>query len=142
MLYLRSLRKAAKIFIFLFAAVSLSGCYSLKTVPLNSVQSFPQKRKILLIHADDSLWSINNYVISGNEITGQIFRDSVKTPKLLVTNIYVAPVSAVKVENTRLTFSRGNIGKVDYYVPDWWRIVGTAPILYLLIMPSIYSIIY
>ena len=142
MLHLRNLRKAAKIIIFLFAAVSLSGCYSLKTVPLNSTQSFPQKRNILLIHADDSLWSVINYVISGNEITGQLFRDSVKTSKLQVTNIYVAPVSAVKVENATLTFSRGNIGKVDYYVPDWWKIIGTASILSLFIYPTIASLFY
>jgi hypothetical protein len=131
MLQFTDLRKTLKLVIFLLIGVCLCGCYSLKTIPLNSVKSFPPKRNIVLIHADDSIWAVTKFLISENELTGQIYRDPVKITKLKGTHVYVAPLTAVKVEEMKLTVPGRNIGKADYFVLDWWKILGTFGIVLL-----------
>ena len=131
MLQFTDLPKTLKLVMILLTGLCLSGCYTLKTIPLNSVKSFPQKRDIVLIHADDSIWTITKFLVSENELTGQIYRDSVKITKLKGTHVYVAPVTAVKVENMKLTVPRGNIGKADYFVLDWWKTLGTVGVVLL-----------
>lgn len=132
------LRKALKLLIFLFAAVTLTGCYSLKSVPLSSI---PQSRNVIMLHADDSLWAVSNYTISGKDLTGLIYQDSLQISKTKVTHLYAAPLSAVQVEGTRITVPVGNIGKADYYTTDWWQILGgtaIATVLLLTIIPSLF----
>ena len=69
-----NLRKAAKILLILFSGLFLTGCYSLKTIPVNSALSFPQKRSILVIHTDDNFWAIDDFAITGND--GRVYNIS------------------------------------------------------------------
>ncbi len=130
MLHTTGLLKALRTVIFLFAAVTLAGCLTLKTA---TISTFPQKRNVIMLHADDSLWAVSNYTFSGNTLTGLIYQDSLKLKKLKVIHLYAAPLTAVNIEGTRLTVPTGNIGKTDYYRIEWWRTIGgTAIITYLL----------
>jgi hypothetical protein len=126
-----NLRKVTKIILILFSGLFLSGCYSLKTIPVNSALSFPQKRSILVIHTDDNFWAIDDFAITGNDLTGEICPDSLKLSKLKVAHVYVAPADAVRFDGIRLTIPTGNIGKADFYRADWWRIVGTSAVIAL-----------
>lgn len=129
MLHAANLPKALKTVIFLFIAVTITGCYSLKTVSLSTI---PPKRNVIMLHADDSLWAISNYAFSDGNLTGLIYRDSLKITRLKVTHLYAAPASAVKIEGTRLTVPTGNIGKADYYVVNWWMTLGGSAVVALI----------
>lgn len=129
MLHEANLTRALKTVIFLFIAVTITGCYSLKTVTLSTI---PQKRNVIMLHADDSIWTVSNYSFSDNYLTGLIDQDSQKITRLKVTHLYAAPASAVKIEGTRLTVPTGNIGKADYYVVNWWMTLGGSAVVALI----------
>ena len=124
MLRLENLRKVVKAALVIFIGISLSGCYNLKTISLNNVRQLSPARNIMLIHAADSLWAVSNFIISENKITGHIFRDSLALTKLKVTHLYVAPLSAVKIEGRIIVIQKENIGKTDYFALNWWEILA------------------
>lgn len=123
MLHENDLRKALKTVMFLILAVTAVGCYSLRTA---SISSIPQKRNVIMLHADDSLWAVSNYTVSDGIVTGLIYQDSLKIKKLKVAHLYAAPVSAVKIDGTRLSVPTGNIAKTDYWVINLWLTLGGA----------------
>lgn len=139
MLHLTSLRKAFKIVIFLLIGGSLTGCYSLKTTSLSTI---PPQRNIIMLHAGDSIWAVSKYTLSDNNLVGLIYQDPMKITKLKVTHLYAAPVSAVKIEGSRLTVPTGNISKADYFVVDWWVTLGGAAVLAVVIYTFIPSLFY
>ncbi len=121
MLHEDDLWKALKTVMFLILAVTAAGCYSLRTASLSSI---PQKRNVVMLHADDSLWAVSNYTVSDGILMGQIYQDSLKITKLKVTHLYAAPLSAVKIDGNRLSVPAGNIAKTDYYVINLWLTLG------------------
>jgi hypothetical protein len=139
---LKKFRIAEKTVVFLFLCISLSGCTVLRTIPLKDTMTFPQNRFTLIIHADDSLWTVQSFIVSENDLTGQIVRHPVKIPGSKVSHIYVAPVSAVKIEGRNLTIPTPNIGKADYYATDWWLTLGGAAFLASLILTYFPAFIY
>ncbi len=139
MLHAADLLKALRTVIFLFAAVTVTGCITLKTTTLSSI---PPNRNVIMLHADDSLWAVSNYTFSDNTLTGLIYQDSLKIKKLKVIHLYAAPLTAVNIEGTRLTVPTGNIGKTDYYRIEWWRTIGGTAIITYLLYVTLSSLIY
>jgi len=121
MLHEDDLRKALKMVMFLILAVTAAGCYSLRTASLSSI---PQKRNVIMLHADDSLWAVSNYTLSDGILTGLIYQDSLKITMRKVTHLYAAPLTAVMIDGTRLSVPAGNIAKTDYWVTDLWLTLG------------------
>ncbi len=130
MLHRGTVLKVVKVALVIFIGISISGCYNLKTIPSNRITQLPPDRKILLVHANDSIWAVNNYYLSGDIFTGKIFQASSRYQKLQVTHIYVAPPSAVKIEEGNLIVPIKNIGKTDYYALNWWEIVGVLTVAF------------
>jgi len=95
-----------------------------------------------MLHADDSLWAVVNYSISGKDLTGLIRRDPAEISKTHVTHIYAAPFSAVQVEGDKITVPVSNIGKADYYTTDWWLIFGGTALVAVLLLTFIPSMFY
>jgi hypothetical protein len=131
---LRDFRIAEKTAVILFACISLSGCTVLRTIPLKDTMNFPQNRFTLIIHADDSLWTVQSFVVSENDLAGQIVRHPVKFPRSKVSHVYAAPLSAIKIEGSRLTVPKVNIAKVDYYATDLWSTIGCTLFLATLVI--------
>jgi hypothetical protein len=123
MLHEDDLRKALKTVMFLILAVTAAGCYSLRTASLRSI---PQKRNVIMLHADDSLWAVSNYTVSDGILTGLIYQDSGKITRMKVTHLYAAPLSAVKIDGTKLSVPAGNIAKTDYWEINLWLTLGGA----------------
>jgi hypothetical protein len=121
MLQKLSLRKAIRTVMFLLACLCLTGCYTLKTVALNSI---PANRKILVIHADQNFWAVDNYTISDGVLTAVLCSDSIKISKPKIVDIYVAPVESVAIEGTMLKVPTVNIGKTDYHALNLWETLG------------------
>jgi hypothetical protein len=137
MLHELSLRKATKIVMFLLTCLSMTGCYTLKTVTFNSI---PEKRKILVIHSDKNFWAVDNYSISNGALTAMLCSDSVKIRKSKVVDIYVAPAESVTIDGNQLTVPTMNIGKTDYHALNFWEtlglIAGTGWLLYSFLLPA------
>jgi hypothetical protein len=111
MLHTLSLRKAIKTVIFLLACLLMTGCYSLKTVPVNSI---PAEREILVIHAENDYWNVDSCSISDGILTARICSDDVKIRKGNSAHVYAAPNSAVTVNGAYLAVPVVNIAKTDY----------------------------
>jgi hypothetical protein len=139
MLHEDDLRKALKTVMFLILAVTAAGCYSLRTASLSSI---PQKRNVIMLHADDSLWAVSNYTVSDGILTGLIYQDSLKITKLKVTHLYVAPATAVKIDGTRLSVPAGNIAKTDYWVVDLWLTLGGVAAIAIVAFTFLPSLFY
>ncbi|MCJ7821315.1 MAG: hypothetical protein MUP53_08935 [Bacteroidales bacterium] len=95
-----------------------------------------------MLHADDSLWAVSNYSISGKDLTGLISRNSLQISKTKVTHLYAAPLSAVQIEGAKITVPVGNIGKADYFAADWWQILGGTALVAVLLLNFIPSLFY
>jgi hypothetical protein len=78
----------------------------------------------MIVHADESQWTVVNYSFTDNLLTAQIGHDTLKVRKGKTVHIYAAPVSAVRVEDTTLTVPLINIGKADYYALNFWETAG------------------
>jgi len=139
MLHEDDLRKALKTVIFLILSVTVAGCYTLRTASLSSI---PQKRNVIMLHADDSLWAVSNYTISDGILTGLIYQDSLKITRLKVTHLYAAPLTAVKIDGTSLSVPAGNIAKTDYWVTDLWLTLGGAAAIAVVAFTFIPSLFY
>lgn len=121
MLHSLSLRKAFTIVMFLMACFVMTGCYTLTNVTSTSI---PAKMEAMIVHADESSWTVVNYSIADSIMTAQISPDTLKIKRGKTVHIYAAPVSAVKVEDTTLTVPLINIGKADYYALNFWETAG------------------
>jgi hypothetical protein len=131
--------KALKTVMFLILAVTAAGCYSLRTA---SISNIPQKRNVVILHADDSLWAVSNYTVSDGFLTGQINQDSLKITKLKVTHLYAAPASAVEIDGTKLSVPAANIAKTDYWVFDTWLTLGGITAIASIVLTYLPSLFY
>ena len=111
MLQTLSLQKALRAVIFLLTCLFMTGCYSLKSVPLSGI---PAERQILIVHAYDNYWTVDSYSVSEGVLTGHIGPDDLKVNKSNSAHLYVAPSTAVTVEGETVTVPTANIAKADY----------------------------
>ena len=137
-----NLRNHKKIFLqalFLIITLGFSGCMTLKTIPVNSLDGLNDKRNFLRVHAEESYWLITNYSINDNVLKGDVISGSEKIRKGKITDVYAAPADAVRVENNTLTLPLKNIGKVDYPAVDVFMVSAGVTLLALFfIFPAIW----
>ncbi|MDM8002092.1 MAG: hypothetical protein QUS66_04155, partial [Bacteroidota bacterium] len=101
-----------------------SDVYKRQTLTNVTSTSIPAKMEAMIVHADESSWTVVNYSIADSIMTAQISPDTLKIKRGKTVHIYAAPVSAVKVEDTTLTVPLINIGKADYYALNFWETAG------------------
>jgi len=99
----------------------ITGCYTLTTVTTSTI---PPRTEAMIVHADESHWTVVDYSFTDNILTAQISPDTVKFKKGKTVHIYAAPVSAVTVDGTTLTVPVNNIGKTDYFALNFWETFG------------------
>lgn len=107
-----NLRKVSGFGIFLALCFGITGCFSLKTVPVNKI---PAEREILIIHAEDNYWTADRYTVADGILSAHLGTDTLKIRKGKTAHVYVAPVSAVRVDGADLTVPVMNIAKADYH---------------------------
>lgn len=129
-----SIVKGIVIFILLFSA---SGCYTIRTIPVNNLYGLTKTRTIARIHADDSLWIINNFRVESRVLSGSIYKYYNELPKSNIVDIYVAPLEAVKVEGGTLSLPSSNIGKIDYPVIEPLKTFGFGGLIFLFLVSMI-----
>lgn len=111
MLHALSLRKALRAVMFLLTCLLMTGCYTLKTVPVTGI---PAERQILIVHADENYWTVDNFSVSDGMLTGHIAPGDLKVKKGNSAHLYVAPTTAVTVEGDTVRVPTANMAKADY----------------------------
>lgn len=140
MLEIKSSLVVARTLIIAAILSTLSGCYTIKTISPYNLNEISPKRGIMNVHADDSLWVINNYQVKSRVLSGTIYTSSIKVSKSSVIDIYVAPPEAVRVEGDQLSVSTDNIGKADYPVIEPWKTYLGGGVLFLVLFNMFMSI--
>lgn len=125
MLHALSLRKALRAVMFLLPCILITGCYGLKTVPVTGI---PAERQILIVHAEDNYWTVDSYTVSEGMLTGHVAPGDLKVRKGNSAHIYVAPSTAVTVEEETLTVPTSNIAKADYLAVETNDTIGFSAI--------------
>lgn len=131
MLSALSLKKALRAVMFFLVSILMTGCYGLKTVPVNKI---PAERKILVIHAEDNFWRTDSYSISDGILTAHIAADSIKVDRGNSAHVYAAPISAVNIEGATLTVPVLNIAKADYHEFNMGETAGFGAVWVLIVL--------
>jgi hypothetical protein len=116
----------------------LTGCFSLKNVPTNQVTKMPERKDVYYFHSDDSVWIVYPIPAPNGQFTGIIIDpDNINNNRLRQVHIYAGPLSAIKIENQKLSVPMENIGKVENYKINAGMIISSIGIVLLLfLIPS------
>ena len=117
-----------------------SGCYILKTVPADNLTRLHDKRNIMRIHSNDSLWLLTEYRVNEGVLTGKVGGDTGKIVPGKVVDVYIAPSDALHVDGIYLSVPVSNIGKVDYPGHDALQITVGAVLGFLFVVaPGLFA---
>lgn len=115
----------------------ISGCSSSRQGSVGDLSSAPNWKNLYFFHSGDSTWIVRPVTEAGNHFAGIIYKsESVKKNRQV--RIYAEPLSAVKIENGRLTVPMENIVKVENHRIGPAVIIGSIGLLGLLfLLPAI-----
>lgn len=128
------LHKPVIILLVFFPALVLMSCVTSKEVPPGEISKVPDWKNLYYFHSDDSIWIVKPITEAGNQFTGLIYNPEV-IKKIRQVHIYAEPLSAVKIENGKLSVPMENIVKVENYKINAGMIiasVGIVAVLFLL----------
>ncbi len=114
-------QKVVSILLSFIVVISSSGCYSIKSLTRNDIQS--ANRTVYYLHGSDASYKLSNAVISEDFLTGSIDYVVSNTEKSKVINIYAAPDSSIKKNGDRVQVPFRNIVKVEVYKVDGLKTV-------------------
>jgi hypothetical protein len=115
----------------------ISGCSASRSGSAEELSTSPNWKNLYYFHSGDSTWIVRPVTEAGNHFTGIIYKPEV-VKKSRQVRIYAEPLSAVKVENGRLTVPMENIVKVENHRIGPGVIIGSVGLLGLLfLLPAI-----
>ncbi len=123
--------------IFATSFFLISGCSASRNNSEGDLSSAPNWKNLYLFHSGDSTWIVRPVTEAGNHFAGMIYKSEV-VKKSRQVRIYAEPLSAVKIENGRLTVPMENIVKVENHRIGPGVIIGSIGLLGLLfLIPTI-----
>jgi len=125
--------------IFIVPLLINYSCVTLKSIQPANLSEIPEKRTMMRIHSDTTIWILKKYEIENNVISGEITKSIEKNQRFKVVDVYAAPFEAVKVSEDRVTLSVNNIGKIDYSAYDTFSVVAISILGSLIIILPIIS---
>lgn len=96
--------------------LQLSGCRSLRSLPLNEIQS--SEKMQYYVHGQDIFYQISGTAMSDGILTGIISNPSEPPARSKVMHIYIAPDSAIRVKDNVVSIPFSNIAKAETYEKD------------------------
>jgi len=126
------------IMIILAAAVAgISGCSASRAGTAGDLSSSPSWKNLYYFHSGDSIWIVRPVTEAGSHFAGIIYEPEA-IQKSRQVRIYAEPLSAVKIENGRLSVPMENIVKVENHRIGPGVIIGSISLLGLLfLLPAI-----
>lgn len=121
-------QKAVSVLLSFIMLISTSGCFSLRSLPKNDMQS--TNKSTYFLHGPHSSYKLTNTSISDGILSGSIDYVVSAVPKVKRIHIYAAPDSAIIKTGDRLQVPFKNIVKVEDYtfngVKTFVGITGTV----------------
>lgn len=123
--------------IFVTSLIFISGCSASRNSASGDLSSAPNWKNLYIFHSGDSTWIVKPVTEAGNHFAGIIYKPEI-VKKSRQVRIYAEPLSAVKIENGRLTVPMENIVKVENHRIGPGVILGSIGLLVLLfLIPTI-----
>jgi len=133
-------KKLISLAVLIMLATSLliiPGCSASRNSTAVDLSSAPNWKNLYFFHSGDSTWIVKPVTEAGNHFAGIIYKPEV-VKKSRQVRIYAEPLSAVKIENGRLTVPMENIVKVENHRIGPGVIIGSIGLLGLLfLIPTI-----
>jgi len=127
----------AALIIFATSLFLISACSATRRSTAGDLSSAPNWKNLYFFHSGDSTWIVKPVTEAGNHFAGIIYMPEV-VKKSRQVRIYAEPLSAVKIENGRLTVPMENIVKVENHRIGPGVIIGSIGFLGLLfLVPAI-----
>ena len=130
-------QKPVTILFFIIPIFALFSCVTSKDLPSGQISKVPNWKNLYYFHAEDSTWIVKPFTEAGNQFTGLIYNPEV-IKKSRQVHIYAEPLSAVKIENGKLTVPMGNIIKVENYKINAGMIIASVGIIGLLFLLPVF----
>lgn len=131
-------QKSSTILFCIIPLFTYISCVTSKDKPPGQISKVPNWKNLYYFHAEDSTWIVKPVTEAGNQFTGLIYNPEV-IKKSRQVHIYAEPLSAVKIENGKLTVPMGNIVKVENYKINAGMVIASVGVLVLLfLLPVIF----
>jgi hypothetical protein len=126
-------RRSGLILFYITLILILISCVTSKDLPPGQISKVPSWKNLYYFHAKDSTWIVKPITEAGNQFTGLIYSHEV-IKKSRQVHIYAEPLSAVKIENGKLTVPMENIVKVENYKINAGMVIASVGIVALLFL--------
>jgi hypothetical protein len=113
------------------------GCSTAKNISPGQISRIPNWKNLYYFHAGDSIWIVKPVPVAGNQFSGMIFRPE-KIKKNRQVHIYADPLSAVIIDNGRLSVPMDNITKVENYKISAGSVITAVAIVTLLFLTPVF----
>jgi len=125
--------KSCSFFFYIIFVISFISCASQKNASQEKLSKTPNWKNLYYFHAEDSTWLVKPVPAAGNQFSGIIYKpDEVK--KNRQAHIYADPLSAVKIEQGKISVPMENIVKVENYKIKPITIVAVVTLVVLLFL--------
>ena len=128
---------SAALIILAVSLLIIPGCSASRNGAAADLSSAPNWKNLYFFHSGDSTWIVKPVTEAGDHFAGIIYKPEL-VKKSRQVRIYAEPLSAVKIENGRLTVPMENIVKVENHRIGPGVIIGSIGLLGLLfLIPTI-----
>jgi hypothetical protein len=134
---LKLFQKSSTVLFFIILIVALVSCITSKDIPPGQISKVPNWKNLYYFHSENSTWIVKPVTEAGNQFTGLIYNPEV-IKKSRQVHIYAEPLSAVKIENGKLTVPMENIIKVENYKINAGMIIASVGIVGLLFLLPVF----
>jgi|GEM_PF-1319441 hypothetical protein len=125
--------KSCSLLFHIILITSLISCASQKNASQEKISKTPSWKNLYYFHAEDSTWLVKPVPTAGNQFSGIIYKpEGVK--KNRQAQIYAYPLSAVKIEQGKISVPMENIVKVENYKIKPITIVAVVSMVVLLFL--------
>ncbi len=130
-------RRTFSFLLYLIITCAFPGCASQKNSSQEQISKTPDWKNLYYFHAGDSTWIVKPVPAAGNLFTGEIYQpDEVKNSRQ--AHIYADPLSAVKIEQGKISVPMGNIVKVENFkIKPVIIVAAVGFVLLLFLIPTV-----
>jgi len=127
------LLKSAAILFSIILLLALISCRTSRNTSSGQLSSVPNWKNLYLFYSGDSTWIVKPVTEAGNHFTGLIYNPE-EVRKSRQVRIYAEPLSAVQIENGKLTVPMENIVKVENHKINPGIIIASVGVVVLLFL--------
>ena len=109
--------------ILLLLAFCTSGCYSLKTIPVDDFNLSLTSRRYLKVHSGDKTLLLEKYYFTGGILNGDLVSNAKGISRLSIIDLYIGGNDVVNIDGNKVTIPTDTIGKIDCLSLDGMKVL-------------------